>query len=170
MPLCHFHSFCDVFAFCSLQKVPFRTVVEPVLLCAFLRGTCAAHLPIVFSSIRRHRQNKHIWLCVSQCLDLSCSSRCHGAAQRWSSVQRRILWGFFRKVLLLRSVDSSRRDEQTFSSGMCCTLRRSVPRGDVGGQRLVGTGLLYRFLKSLFGGQRGRTLFSCSSCHPSSQF
>ena len=28
------------------------------------RDTCAAHLPIVFSYIRRHRQYKHIWSCV----------------------------------------------------------------------------------------------------------
>ena len=30
------------------------------------RDSCAAHLPIVFSQIRRHRQYKHIWSCVSQ--------------------------------------------------------------------------------------------------------
>ena len=31
-----------------------------------VRDTCAAHLAIVFSYIRRHRQYKHMWSCVSQ--------------------------------------------------------------------------------------------------------
>ena len=31
-----------------------------------IRDTCAAHLPIVFSQIGRHRQYKHNWSCVSQ--------------------------------------------------------------------------------------------------------
>ena len=76
-----------------------------------------------------------------------CRPRCHPHVVTWVRVAQKDTGegpvGGLRSVCWVTS---------TFSTVARCTKRRGVPRGGVGGRRLVGTGLKYPFFYVFLGG------------------